>query len=127
MTCNWSSIESSQRYPLASAANEINTPWPKDIYSNQQWSVIPKIDSQGQIVSLKGWHYQAVDPAQPSEQWQFTGRVQQVSKRNKLVFLIVRLQQPQAQKAILGLTTTILHNLKLAKSGKLSPNVKTTP
>ncbi len=30
-------------YPLASAATRIKTPWPKDIYSNQQWSVIPKM------------------------------------------------------------------------------------
>jgi Cft2 family RNA processing exonuclease len=91
--------------PFSIGGQDINPPWPVAMQTNQQWSVIPKIDSQGQIISLKGWHYQALDQELSDEQWQFNGQIQQVSKRHGRVFFIAEFQHPKPQKTVLTFLT----------------------
>ncbi len=100
--------------PFGISGQDINPPWPAAMQTNQQWSVIPKIDSQGQIISLKGWHYQTIDPEIFAEQWHFTGQVQQVSKKHGRVFLATEFQYPKPQKTVLTFITTDIE--------KFSPN-----
>jgi Cft2 family RNA processing exonuclease len=100
--------------PFSISGQDINPPWPMEMQNNQQWSVIPKIDSQGQIISLKGWHYQTIDPEVANERWHFTGQVQQVSKKHGRVFLATEFQHPKPQKTVLTLITTDIE--------KFSPN-----
>jgi Cft2 family RNA processing exonuclease len=94
--------------PFGISGQDINPPWPAEMQTNQEWSVIPKIDSQGQIISLKGWKYQAISPGSDRslEQWQFTGRIQQVSKRHGRVFFITEFPSPKPQKTVLTFLTT---------------------
>jgi hypothetical protein len=100
--------------PFSIGGQDINPPWPVEMEINQQWSVIPKIDSQGQIISLKGWKYQKIDCKSVAEEWCFTGQIQQISKRHGRVFFITEFRYPKPQKTVLTFLTDEIE--------KFSPN-----
>ncbi len=71
----------------------------------QRWQVFPRTNSDGSITGFKTWQFEAVDAAPEVETWQFTGRIRQVSPRQGILVLGVKVQVPQPQEIALTLRT----------------------
>jgi Cft2 family RNA processing exonuclease len=105
-------------FPLAITGAALLPPLPA---AELTWHVFPRTESNGLIAGFKTWKHETskVSNSGDTEGWSFTGQIHQVSARNQLISIEVKIQQPKSQALRLTLKTPATAHFELGQQWKL--------